>query len=394
MSKDFDMTQHEHRQPRGWVRSVAVRGGILVGMMFGALSAFAQSVPVDRHEGVSLTYDLSQSRGDWIFRPQQQAHYTPGDIHGSRTSFVCRSAVDTTVGACATVPENLPDGPPTVVMLRFTEQRSKHTVDLGLTARKVVTVSGSTCTHRLLPFNTDRNLNRCAGRPYDVSRYLLTIPAAELARLPVGGIWRGRFEFDLREVGSTGASATHSYDIELNVTDTQNAQIYFPTLSNTAPRVAMDLQRRPGVGFRPLVFGGRSVDICYYDGFGSNSTGALRVRAASEREVFPPPSTGNGVLIRQDTNGSQPQQRIEYRLGMNYAGAYQWLRIGDAGGTAFGAVSQAPIRIVRLPGMPVAVACTPAALAFEIVPFLESEKDAGRYDGRIRIEMFVDAAGI
>ncbi|VVE64497.1 CFA/I fimbrial subunit E [Pandoraea anapnoica] len=382
---------------QGYLTGRGKRLAIWAAVVAGMAPALAQSQafePRDHHESVSLTFDLSAVPADWRFRSQLAAHYTPGDIRGSRTAFVCRSAVDTALGACATTPANLAEGPPSPVFLRFTEQRSKLQVDVGLLAARAVTVNGSTCRHRLTAFNSNRNFVSCAGRPYDVSRYLLTIPRTELEKIPVGGIWRGRFEFDVRTVGSSGPSAVHSYDIELNVTDIQNAQIYFPTLSNTAPRVAMDLRKRPGPNFQPIVYGGRSVDMCFYDGFGSNSAGALRVRATDLQDSQPGRPPGAGLMVLRGTPGHLPHQRIEYRVGLTHAGTHRWLSVGDAGGGVFSPVAQSPIRIVRLPGIPTPVACSPATLTFEVTPFVEREKDAGGYEGRLRIETFVDAAKV
>ncbi|MCE4062078.1 hypothetical protein LXM60_17940 [Pandoraea sputorum] len=377
----------------GWGKLLAIWAAIVAGTS-PALAQTPPFEPADYHEAVSLTFDLSAVPADWRFRPQHAAHYTPGDIRGSLTAFVCRSVVDTALGACATTPANIGLGPPSPVFVRFTEQRSKLQIDVGLLAAKAVTVNGSTCAHRLTAFNSNRNFVSCQGRPYNVSRYLLTIPRTELEKIPVGGIWRGRFEFDVRTIDSNGPSAVHSYDIELNVTDSQNAQIYFPTLSNTAPRVAMDLRKRPGPGFQPIVYGGRSVDMCFYDGFGSNSAGALRVRATDLQDSQPGRPPGAGLMVLRGTPGYLPHQRIEYRVGLTHGGTHRWLSVGDAAGGVFPTVALSPIRIVRLPGIPTPVACSPATLIFEVTPFVEREKDAGGYEGRLRIEMFVDAAKV
>ncbi|WP_169835028.1 CfaE/CblD family pilus tip adhesin [Pandoraea oxalativorans] len=364
----------------------------LVGAMGMVCPAFAQILPSDHHQSVSLTFDRSSVPDSWIFRRQHNTHYTPGNGIGSRTAHVCRSNVDTTLGACPVRPANVFAPTPTSITLRFMEERSKLQVDLVVGAIKVITVSGSTCTHVNTPFHSNRDRGRCQAGPYDVSRYTLSISRAELQKIPVGGLWRARLEFYVRELENPVPSATHSYDIELRVTDNQNAQIYFPTLSSISPRVALDLRRRPGPNFVPIVYGGRSVDMCFYDGFGSNSPGALRVRASDARANFPARPPGNGLLVRRGTDGSQPRQRIEYRVGLTYAGAHRWVNVGDTVGTSFTSVAQAPIRIVRLPGIPAPVACTPGTLAFEVVPFVEREKDAGSFEGPLRIEMFVDAA--
>ncbi|WP_174994910.1 CfaE/CblD family pilus tip adhesin [Pandoraea anhela] len=374
------------------VRAFAVLAGI--GAMGMASPVAAQSVPTDRHESVSLTFDRSSAPQQWNFRRQISAHYTAGNILGSRTWYACRSSTDTTLGACATRPSNVADPASSIVTLRFTENRSKLTVDLNITATKIVTVASSTCGHRITEFNSQRNFIACGGRPYDVSRYAFTINRAELRKIPIGGIWRGRLEFDIREYQSQAPSAVHSYDIELKVTDRQNAQIYFPRLSNPSPRVAFDLRARPGPGFQPLVFGGRTVDVCFYDGFGSNSSGALRVRASDVRGGnLPERPPGHASLVLRETNGMLPDQRIDYRVGFTYDGAHRWLNAGDPA-ASFTPVAQTAIRIVRLPGMPLPVACSPATLTFEIVPFILRSKVAGVYEGQIRIEMFVDAASI
>ncbi|ODP33908.1 hypothetical protein A9762_16525 [Pandoraea sp. ISTKB] len=368
-----------------------VRLCLSLGALCLPVSVGAQSVPSDRHESVSLTFDRASVPQGWEFRRQIAAHYTPGRIEGSRTWFACRSTTDTALGACSRTPSNANNPSSTNVALRFTENRSSLAVDLHVRATKVVTVASSTCIHRLVALNSTRDFGHCTGRPYDVARYMLTIERTELQRIPIGGIWRGRFEFDVREYQSQAPSAVHSYDIELNVTDRQNAQIYFPTLSNTAPRVAFDLRTRPGPGFQPVVYGGRAVDVCFYDGFGSNSAGALRVRVADVRGNVPGRPPGQASLVLRNTNSLLPSQRIDYRVGYTYAGAHRWLTVGGPP-ESFTPVAQSAIRVVRLPGMPVAVACSPALLTFEVSPFLQSSKFAGGYEGRLRIEMFVDAA--
>lgn len=386
----------KHEMRHEWMRVIQRAKWVVavVGTLGVVAPVVAQILPSDRHESVSLTFDRSSAPANWLFSGQVATHYTPGVGIGSRTAHVCRSNVDTTLGACPIRPANVTGPVPTPISLRFTEERSKLQVDLTVGGTKVTTVSGSTCTHVRPPFHTDRNFGRCAAGPYDVSRYELAITRAELQRIPVGGIWRARLEFHVVEFGNQSPSATHSYDIELRVTDERNAQIYFPTLSSISPRVALDLRRRPGPNFVPIVYGGRSVDMCFYDGFGSNSPGALRVRASDARANFPARPPGNGLLVRRGTDGSQPRQRIEYRVGLTYAGAHQWVSVGNTVGTSFSPVAQAPIRIVRLPGIPAPVACSPGTLVFEVVPFVESERDAGSYEGPLRIEMFVDAARV
>jgi hypothetical protein len=387
-----DMTAVDQRQRASARRRVVLGGWALSLAAWSGSPALAQSVPRDHHERVSLRFDRSAIPEQWQFRPQLAAHYTQGQSRGARTAFVCRSAVDTALGACAIAPANVTGPAPTPVLLRFTESRSGLQVDLSVSATKIVTVASSTCTHVRTAFHSNRNYGVCGRGPYDVSRYILSIERAQLQKIPVGGVWRGHLTFDVRELGSALGSAIHRYDIELNVTDRHNAQIYFPTLSNTSPRVSLDLRKRAGPGYMTTVYGGRSVDMCFYDGFGSNSTGALRVRVSDGRDNFPIRPPGSGLLVRRGTLGTLPEERIEYRGGLAYAGAHQWLRVGDPVASVFAPVSTAPIRIVRLPGIPTPVACSPGMLVFEVVPFIESDKDAGGYEGPLRVEMFVDAA--
>ena len=371
-----------------------VCGLMFLAMLFVALSrpAFAQPLPADRHEDVSLTFDRSSPPTVWRFRPVLRVHYTPDDVRGSQTYYLCRSTTDSSLGACPTRRTFSQNPRPTPVSLRFVEARSGLGVDLNVNAEKNSFRVGGTCSPLFLAFNSFRS-GSCRGNALDASQYELTIPRVELQKIPVGGIWRGRFEFDVVENDQSQRSAVHSYNIELRVTDRNNAQIYFPTLDSVSPRVALDLRMRPGPGGTlPIVSGGKSVDLCFYDGFGSNSPGALRVRVSQPQGPLPGQPAGHGAITLLGVSGALAAHRIDYRVGFAYDGSHRWLTVGDAAGSAFTPVAQTGIRMVRLPGIPLPVACSPGVVNFEVVPFHFTDKRAGAYRGQVRLEMFADAA--
>jgi len=377
-----------------WAVPYLMAGAVALVSLWIAEDVFAQAFPVDHRESVEQTVDRSSIPANWRFREPLQVHYTPGDIRGSRTAYVCRSDTDSATGACAVRPSWDTSTVRTRIRLRFVESRTHHAVDLVVTGAKIVTVNGSTCIHVRRQLHDSSNNGTCSGRPYDVSRYDLSLSREEMAKVPMAGIWRAQLMLDVIELGHAARSAAHVYDITLNVTDRNNAQIYFPTLATLNPRVAFDLRSRPGAGFVPVIFGGRALDLCFYDGFGSNSDGALRVRATGPGGRFPEQPAGYASIAARGTPGQFPADRIDYRVGLTYDGATQWLRIGDAAGMAFSPTSQSPIRLVRLPGIPVPVACTPARLNFEIAPFVVTTKRHGEYEGTLRLEMTVDAGRI
>lgn len=355
-------------------------------------SAFAQIAPSDWHENVSLTFDRSALPSDWRFRPPLTAHYEPGSQQASRTFYLCRSASDSSLGACPTVPEFHAGPTVTPVSLRFVEERSKLQVNLNVGAVRLLNRIGGNCGYLRLPFNSYRS-GTCQGPPLDASFYELSLARTELQKIPVGGIWRARFEFDVMEHPPTQPSAVHSYDIELRVTDENNAQIYFPALDNASPRVALDLHSRPGPGGTlPIVSGGKSVDLCFYDGFGSNSPGALRLRVSQPRGPLPGQPAGQGGIVLFGTPGTSSAHRIDYRVTFDYNGRRHRLMVDDGVGSAFTPVAQTGIRMVHLPGIPLPVACSPAALRFDVVPFHITSKRAGVYEGQLKLEMFADAA--
>jgi len=210
----------------------------------------------------------------------------------------------------------------------------------------------------------------------------LAVSASELERL-VAGLWDGELILDLRGESEGHAIATYIFIFELTITDHDRVSIYFPEYDQATPHVGLNVKYNP-IGI-PSIGGKRELEMCLYDGLGSQSqyldvTISDTGRPASGR----PPDT---FSVWHEAGGSDVRDRLDYRVWLNHAGARMPMQNGRL--QSLTGIDTADLRLVVLPGMSQPVYCVPTPLSLEMDPVPAASKANGHYEGNLQILMNV-----
>lgn len=282
---------------------------------------------------------------------------------GRPGSFVCRSATDSSTGACPTALVWGGAGHKTPVRLRFTEARSRKTKELTLTGR-----SANWC-------NPDYPLNYGGGCPYNSGYVNISLSAAELKTLPAGGIWTARLVLDQMYWISVKGS-TWTTDITLKLTDSKNASIYL----TDGNKQSIDLGLKEDAGGK--VTGRAEQGLCLYDGFGSNSL-ALTLQFDGEARHNNYGAAANAFRVASDTATNS----IAYGVDLTYNGSRKPVTPGtpiplDLAGIALTTLTLDDGSQVY---------CVPASIALTTPSFRAVTRAAGHYTGTLKVTLNVPA---
>ncbi|MDN7429076.1 CfaE/CblD family pilus tip adhesin [Burkholderia sp. AU45388] len=344
--------------------------------MFAPLKISAQEViPHDWNDKVEQKFerDAPAEVVIWDRKVAARARDNPDVMRDSWANnyWLCRSETDPAVGACST--QRVWTGPPnTEIKLLFSEARSKMTQVLAVS---MLRSNGFSL----------RSINSSIHSAAGVVDLSAKISANELKRLPAGGVWTASLrlvQYHQRgggtDLGSVQVAETNA-EITLHVTDTKNVQIFLPEYNTTTPTVNLGLISQVSRAGRTT--GRRDIDMCLYDGFGSNSSW-FDVTVKDDRSV-PQRALGSFSVIRDGTSGQTPRERIDYGVTYLHNGQRTSLNNGETVRLLGG--NNTDIRPVYLPNIPVPVLCKPMPLTLETPEFNAKDKQAGSYTGKLRI---------
>lgn len=392
--------------------------GLIVSLAIGlAASAHAQA----EHPLAAETNPLAQRRFDrgtanppdfYIYNKKVVA-FTPrvstGIVKGySRVWLSCTSATDPTNGACPTGAASNNQGTygTTNVVLRFTERRSRISVDLNVTANRNSywgNIYGNCYTSSDMFMNAASSIVCKTTNPntgqgmtavsvgWSVTAY---VSSAELKRIPTGGVWTATLLLDAQDWDDR-AKRRWTADIRLDVTDNKNIEAYLPNFGAVRkPRIDLNLRTQPLTNAAgSTVSGLANVDLCLYDGYNSNSSSfQLTVKDALPKGSRLPEQfsvVSQPVEGGPSGNASNAFDRIDYTVEMSGPGQGP----GDPGsrklvnGQTFTltGINNANIRAVRFWNVDTPVVCTPVPLTLRTGPFNLLDKRSGRYQGTLSI---------
>ncbi|MCS3406719.1 CfaE/CblD family pilus tip adhesin [Serratia sp. AKBS12] len=310
----------------------------------------------------------------------------------SRDSWNCLSASDSSHGACPTTSVwGGAWGATTSIRLRFTEQRSRLSVDLNVTAAKYFYANPTNdCEAYLgsLRINAP-SFMVCNGLPtYNGQALSAYIDPAEYQKIPTGGVWQASLILKQMEWDPYKQVATWTANITLDVTDRHHGDIYLPAFGTAAPLVDLNLRTQPlSTAAGGQVSGGTTLDACLYDGYNANSSwlkltvSDLLAAGGRAADVF--------SVVRAGGNVGDASSRVDYRVSLSYNGKPQVVSNGAEINLA--GVNSALIRPVSLPGISFPVVCTPTPLTLSVLPFAKAAKTAGRYTGVLRLTLAATA---
>lgn len=369
-----------------------------------ALSAFALNAsaasqqPANRSDSVEATRDRGEPLGDiLVFNGASGGYDTSDAAKWGRNSWTCKSASDTTSGACPTEPVWSGGGASTPIRLSFTDETTGATAVLNLEGKNAYTRHVDCDGNQIseIQSNTHVAMHQaqsatfCGARLWDGRALYVRIPAAELGKLPSGGVWAANLQLDLRlwGKGSLPTIASFRAAIKLKVTDRNNVQIYLPAFTGSTPTIDLRLRKLPN-GSR--ISGTSTIDMCLYDGY--NSQSAWFDVSASDGLLIDRRASGSySVLLDADKSGAYAS-RIDYNANLTFGGKKIDLPNNEV--IRLPSVNNSEGRMVTLPGIPVPVVCTPTPLTLETPEVQSAFKRPGRYSNKLTITFSPSSASL
>ncbi len=352
--------------------------------------AFAQrppeTHPVSTHQDIVMSWDRSALPGDVeIWAPRTVLGFS-GDasLKYGQLHLTCQSESDTNQGACRTEGVPAPARRESQVRVGALELRSGMATEIVVRswlerAYDTRSCNGDFWFAAVFPIESAEP-QMCAGRDSVGTGAAIVIPSEALSRL-VAGQWRATLRLDLQSDVNGPALATYTFSFIFTITDRDAVAIYFPHFDEISPHVGMNLRYDP---ITQTVGGGTTVDMCLYDGLGSQAPYlGVTVRDSGSRTPGP---TGFSAWHR-DSGGTGDSERLDYNVTLDYNGAPLPMRNGVE--QQLTGIDTAKLKLVVLPGMSQPVFCvdTPLRLNMPRVPI--TEKQPGYYRGDLKVELRV-----
>lgn len=344
--------------------------------------------PTDQSRDIVMSWDRSAVPGDvelWAPRTvlgfSHDLAFKYGQIH-----VVCGSASDSEFGRCATEGDSSIVSGPSEIVLRLVESRTGLRTELRVLGSLQRVLSDWSCN----PDYWDRNQRAlheafyytCGSDQPIGTGSQLVFPSSELTRL-VAGHWRATMRLKIKADPAAAPVATATFNFDFTVTDYDAISIYFPGFDGIAPLVNMDLRYDP---IRKMVGGYKEVDMCLYDGVGSQS----EFLGVTVRDSGPRPPPGRDYAVWHGDGGSDDTQRLDYQVGLKYGGNLLSMKHGEE--QLLRGIDSAQLRLVMLPGINQPVYCVPTPLVLETPPTPIASKRPGLYDGELTVELRVPTA--
>jgi hypothetical protein len=369
-------------------------------LFFSQMAQAEREEPRNRDTTITQYFDKSSIPAQVdIWTSESGGYDTTNPGLWGRNSLVCLSSSDPTYGQCQSVPAWGVGGILSVPIM-FTEKRSHLKVKLNIQGYHMQEwPKGSTCS---LKWSDRYSMTSavslpCSGEGDRASQALFStyISAAEIAKLPVGGIWEANFRVKLMQWSPGIQLADWRASITFNISDNNNQAIYFPEFGSgqgkdAQPHVDLNLRTQPGSGGQALgkMKGSTSLDMCLYDGYGSNSR-QFQVQFSEPPEYPANPSgraPGQFSVYRDGSDFSAITNRLDYGVKMYFPQSNSYQDVVNGTTYTLPNINTDDIRAVRLsPNIPQAVLCVPTPLQINTPEFNISEKSSGHYTGKLRV---------
>ncbi|WP_171957488.1 CfaE/CblD family pilus tip adhesin [Stenotrophomonas maltophilia] len=344
--------------------------------------------PTDQSRDIVMTWDRSAVPGDVeLWAPRTVLGFSHdvamkyGQIH-----VVCGSASDSELGKCPTESEPSLSVGTTEIAFRLVDLRTGLRTEIRAVGSLLRVMSGPRCNIDYWD-SQKRILNEafwyeCASDEPIGTGAALTIQASELARL-VAGHWKATMRLNIKAAPAAAPVATATFNFDFTVTDYDAISIYFPAFDTIAPLVNMDLRYDP---IKQMVGGRKQLEMCLYDGLGSQS----EFLGVTVRDSGPRPPPGSDFAVWHRDGGSDDRQRLDYHVSLNYGGRDIRMRHGVE--ELLRGIDSAELRLVMLPGISQPVYCVPTPLTLLTPPTPVASKRPGLYEGELTVELRVPTA--
>lgn len=312
------------------------------------------------------------------------AYSTAEGVDYSKVHLTCRSDSSAETGQCPSQDTHENGAGAGYIHVLMRERRSGLTTQISAVGWIERAYSTRGCFPSFWedvrrPVWTSHHLD-CSGVIPNGTGAYLAISAIELERL-VAGRWDGQLILDLRTQTGAAPVATYTYTFELTITDHANASIYFPLFDHVTPHVGLNIDYIP-TG-TPTIGGSAVLDMCLYDGLGSQSQ-YLEVTISDDGRPAPGRLPGMYSVWRKEGMGDE-SDRLDYEIKMDYDGST--ITMENTRVERLSGVDTSRLRLVVLPTMTQPVYCVPTPLELHTPRVSASSKAEGYYEGRLRIEM-------
>jgi len=332
-----------------------------------------------------MSWDRSAMPGDIeLMAPKTMLAYDRldyGKLYG-RLFVTCAPTSHPSLGRCPTEDTGETGSVTSKVGLVLTESRTKTVTEIavhGQLLRADGTFACSTDTWKAYPrpLHTSYAIYCTVNPPAGTSMHLW-LPSSELERL-VAGKWTGAIELNLRSPVDDSLGV-YRFSFDFTITDRNAVSIYFPAFHHVTPLVQLNSDYDP---IRQTVGGRTSLEMCLYDGLGSQAQYlGVTVRDRSGK----PPGPGGYSLWHTD-GGSDDTRRLDYTVTLDHNGAPVPMPNGVE--QQLHGIDTAQLRLVLLPGMSQPVFCVPTPITFDIPRVPISTQQAGTYFGELQVELRV-----
>ncbi|MGT3185124.1 CfaE/CblD family pilus tip adhesin [Yersinia enterocolitica] len=338
--------------------------GIIMGILLSLSSAKADEWSRNYH--VEAAIDLIHPGSVPVWKDVSFKGILPGGKHaGGYLGLVCGSESDTSFGACPTKLKwgwwpDLGALPGSNVKLRFTNLKTKATVDLTVTGKweaPACVVSGD---------GFAGIVTGCQGREDTVTVVFdANLPETELRKLPYGGVWVAQMRLKTKEWldNPIGDVVT---DIRLNVRS--EASIFIPNSTVKLP-VTMTGHHLKSV----------TVDTCLFDGTGAGDSSRYELRLDDVS------GAARGFLFALK-NVTKPDARpLYYTVSAGTPGTNGDKTVWTPGlSKAFTGMDEVPIAGTMTIGGK-AVPCVQWPLTLKLLSFNPVRQAMGQYQGQINL---------
>ncbi|MDN0097737.1 CfaE/CblD family pilus tip adhesin [Yersinia enterocolitica] len=327
--------------------------GIIMGILLSLSSAKADEWSRNYH--VEAAIDLIHPGSVPVWKDVSFKGTLPGGRIAGDMGLVCGSESDTSFGACPTMLKWAGYHEATNVKLRFTNIKTKATVDLTVTGN----MRGVGCAAHTGFTGLD---SACYTEEID---FEATLPETELRKLPYGGVWGAQMRLKTKEWldNPIGDVVT---DIRLNVRSEASISIPNPTVKLPVTMTGHHLKSV-------------TVDTCLFDGTGAGDSSRYELRLDDVS------GAARGFLFALK-NVTKPDARpLYYTVSAGTPGTNGDKTVWTPGlSKAFTGMDEVPIAGTMTIGGK-AVPCVQWPLTLKLLSFNPVRQAMGQYQGQINL---------
>ena len=310
----------------------------------------------------------------------------PGKWNGN--GWVCESNSDAAHGQCSPKLVWYASGE-TVLPLRFTEKRSgmRQVLNLRGYIQPYFVHTGCGTYGAKFQVYGAAAVGCQSGGGSSGAALTVWLPAAELARLPVGGLWQADLRLKLTNYFTDGRLADFTAHFQFDVVDPDHIEIFFPAFRTASPLVELDLRPQGAPDGSPTAQDITPLDMCLYDGYNANSTKYELTLKDEGKPHAGRPRDADFSLYRdgENSNPDSLRDRIDYAVLLKNPETGHLERARNNSTFIWNAINQNLIRPVRLPSLSYPVLCVPVPLLINVEKFEVTTKNAGRYTGKLTV---------